>query len=768
MGSLDLMQAIRESSQVVGDLSACANEPIQIPGAIQPHGMLLAIEEQSGRIVSVSANAREFVGRDAAALLNSRVEALLGPHSLDGLRRAADNAISVMPAHAERLTLSHNSEEFDMLVHRSDGVFIVELERARPESGDELEALFDAVRASVMRIQAADTVETLTNTITAEIAAISGFERVMVYRFDADWNGEVVAETLSAGLTPFLGLHYPASDIPPQARELYRRKVFGIIPDAQYHPVPLLPQINPLTNRPLDLSMSPLRSVSPMHLEYLANMGVRSTLTISLLKHGRLWGMIAAHHRTPHLNSFRVRLACELIGRVASLQITALEDAAENALRTRLRRLQPALLEAVNREGEFTEAIAVDALLQIADAQGAAIKTEGEPHTIGTVPRGREMRQILAWLEERDQGDPDHPFVTDCLPLENPQFTGLKDVACGLLAVPLTTTKGGWLLWFRPEAIRTVSWGGDPRKPVANDGERISPRKSFEAWKQQVELHSLPWNDAEVDAALELRRLLSDVMMRRAREYAKLNAELARSNQELESFAHVASHDLKEPLRGIHHYAHFLLKDYGERLDDGGREMLSSMAGLAERMEQQIQSLLALAEVGHEEQEARDVVADAPLDEALELLAPRLAGITVTRSPLPRVRVQHARLREVFVNLISNAIKYSDKEEKRITIGATALKRPAGRPLPATADPASDRLITLFVADNGIGIKEKHLETIFRMFKRLHPRSAFGGGTGAGLAIARKIAEQQGGSMWAESVPGEGSTFLFTLPLAEE
>lgn len=766
MGSPDLVRAAFPAPENTGVLSSRESEPIQIPGAIQPHGVLLAVDDASGRIVSVSANARELLGRDATALLNGRVETLLGPKSLERLREAA--AVAPSASHAEHLPVTHNSEEFDLLVHRSEGMLIVELERTRTNSTAEVEALFDAVRGAVMRIQAAESHDELLPIVAGEIAAVSRFERVMVYRFDPDWNGEVVAETKPADLQTLLGLHYPASDIPPQARELYRRNVLRVIPDALYHPVPILPQHNPLTNRPLDLSMSVLRSVSPVHLEYLANMGVRSTLTISLLKHGRLWGMIAAHDREPQYPSFRVRLACELIGRTASLQIAALEDAAENALRMRLRSMQPALLEAIDREGEFTEAIAVDALLQIADAHGAAIKSEGEPHVVGTAPRGRELRQIVAWLEERDRSDGDQPFATDSLPLENPQFTGIKDLACGLLAVPLTTTKGGWLLWFRPEVVRTVSWGGDPRKPVTEDGERVSPRKSFEAWKQNISLHSLPWKAAEIDAAVELRRLLSDVVMRRAREYAKINAELARSNRELESFAHVASHDLKEPLRGIHHYTRFLLDDYGERLDERGREMLSSMAALSQRMERQIQSLLELAEVGHDESEARNVDAGAVLDEALELLGPRLEDVEIIRSPLPRVSIPPARLREVFVNLVSNALKYNDKEQKRITIGATELKRPAARPLPSTADPSSERLVTMFVADNGIGIKDKHLETVFRMFKRLHPRNAFGGGTGAGLAIARKIIEQQGGSMWVESVPDEGSTFLFTVPLAEE
>ena len=749
------------------DLSVCENEPIQIPGAVQPHGALFAVDEQSGRILSVSANAAAFVGREPATLLNARIDTLLGPGGLSRLREVVATASALTESYPERIAVNGNNEEFDVFVHARDGILIVELERAQAQTAAELEAFFGHVRSTIALIQNADSMESLASVVVEQTARISGFDRVMLYRFDRDWNGEVIAEHRKAGMAAYVGLHYPASDIPRQARELYRRNVLRIIPDAAYDPVPLIPQTNPLTGKPFDLSMATTRSVSPVHLEYLANMGVRATLTVSLLKHGQLWGLIAAHHDTPLAAAYRVRVACELIGRTAALRITTIEDAAEDQYRLRLRRLHPVLVDAVNRAGEVSDAIATDALLEIAGAHGAAVKSEGEPRVIGRTPRGRDIRQIVAWLEERDTSDGDAPFATDCLPLENPEFAHLKDRACGLLAVPLTSTEGGWILWFRPEVVRTVSWGGNPNKPVEDAGERISPRKSFEAWKQQVQMHSLPWQDVEIEAAIELRRLLSDVMMRRAREYARLNAKLARSNEELESFAYVASHDLKEPLRGIFHYTQFLESDFGEQLGPRGREMIAGMAKLAERMEGQIESLLTLARVGHDEPAGQRCDANAALDEALKLLSNRLDGVAIAQSDLPYVRIAPARLREVFLNLIGNAIKYNERPHKKITIGVTERERPASQPARESVEPPSGKMATFFVADNGIGIKEKHLETVFRMFKRLHVRDAYGGGTGAGLPIARKIVEQQGGTMWVESVPDEGSTFYFTLPLEE-
>ena len=270
------------------------------------------------------------------------------------------------------------------------------------------------------------------------------------------------------------------------------------------------------------------------------------------------------------------------------------------------------------------------------------------------------MRKIIAWLDERG-GSEDEPFVTDSLPLMSADFEEIRDTACGLLAVPLTTIKGAWLLWFRPELARTVTWAGRPQKRADRPGGVLSPRASFDAWEEVVAFHSRAWASAQVDAAVELRRLLSDVMMRRAREYARMNAELARSNEELESFAHIASHDLREPLRGLSHYATFLQQDYGATLDDRGIEMLEAMVGLTRRMESQIASMLELARVGEERASARATELDGPLDDALQLLAGRIAqegAHVVRRSKLPRAVINPARAREVFVNLIGNALKY--------------------------------------------------------------------------------------------------------------
>ncbi len=306
--------------------------------------------------------------------------------------------------------------------------------------------------------------------------------------------------------------------------------------------------------------------------------------------------------------------------------------------------------------------------------------------------------------------------------------------------------------------MQTVDWGGNPNKPVEvlEDGSRrMSPRQSFERWQEMVRGCSLPWKACELEAVAELRSLIVGVVLRQADTLAAMNFELHRSNEELDSFAYIASHDLKEPLRGIHNYANFLMEDYAEALDDDGVAKLRTMVRLTQRMEDLINSLLYFSRLGRADLLRQSV-------NLTELVQQVIATLTIARphnevefripQPLPTVEGDRAQINELFTNLISNAIKYNDKPEKWIEIGFITGKREKDlHPL------------TFYVRDNGIGIAPEHLDKIFQIFRRLHGRDDFGGGTGAGLTIARKIVERHGGRIWIESIPTQGSTFYFTL-----
>lgn len=361
-------------------------------------------------------------------------------------------------------------------------------------------------------------------------------------------------------------------------------------------------------------------------------------------------------------------------------------------------------------------------------------------------------------------------YVTHTLSADYPPGAAFAHVASGLLAAPLSSSGQNLMLWFRPEVIQTLHWGGNPDdKPMLPSpyGPRRMPRRSFERFTQAVSQQATPWLPVEIDAVARLRVLLMELVIVRAEQLASLNADLAKSNQELDAFAYVASHDLKEPLRGIHKYAYQLMEAASG--DGEEKRKLDGLMRLTLRMDSLIDSLLHFARVGREDLTLESVDLNDLLAEAVEMVSSRTsdghAQITAPR-PLPHITCDRVRVREVLVNLLSNALKYNDQPDKRVEVGFID---PHER-LPRTGFPASSNGQTVYyVRDNGIGMAPRHFEQVFKMFKRLHGRDAYGGGTGAGLAIVRKLVERHRGQVWPESAGdgsvenGQGSTFYFTL-----
>ncbi|KPV53729.1 cyanobacterial phytochrome A, partial [Kouleothrix aurantiaca] len=350
-------------------------------------------------------------------------------------------------------------------------------------------------------------------------------------------------------------------------------------------------------------------------------------------------------------------------------------------------------------------------------------------------------------------------YATTTLAHELPALAHCAAVASGVLAVPIAHEFGEYLLWFRPEVLQTVNWAGAPEKAVtlSDDGVRLSPRKSFALWQQTLAQHALPWQPVEIAAAMRLSNTLRGVILKRAADLAVLNEALQRSNVELDAFAYIASHDLKEPLRGMHNYAHFLLEDYHDKLDEEGKNKLDTLVRLTQRMDALLDSLLQYSRVGRVDLTLQTVNFNVLLADVAEALHLRLEGVELrVPRPLPTVNGDPVRLAEVLQNLIGNAAKYNDKPEKWIEVGYQSPDEQSST--------ARERHYIIYVRDNGIGIREKHFEPIFRIFRRLHARDRFGGGTGTGLTIAKKIVERHGGTIWLESTPNIGTTFFFSIP----
>lgn len=749
------------------NLTNCDREPIHIPNLIQPHGVLLAVSAAEYEILQVSLNTEQMMGITPQQLLGRPLSELIGEPLVDKIRSCPSEDFNEINPLRINLDRPENNLTFDAIIHRNGEIVTVELE---PISSS-LESFFDfyqSVKSPISKIQKTNTLDELCSTLVEEVRNITGFDRVMVYRFDSQGAGQVVAEAVQQGLEPFLGLRYPDTDIPKQAKHLYTLNYIRLIPDTAYEPVGLVPSLNPLTQQPLDMSMSVLRSVSPLHTEYLDNMGVAASMSISLIKNKQLWGLIACHHNTPKTVSYQIRTICEFIGQIVSFELASKEENENLDYRIKLRSIQSRFVKTISQAEVLETGLTENArdLLDLVGASGVALCFESEITLIGNTPDRNAITKLVSWLET--QFDEEVIYETTSLSQEYSPAQDYKEIASGLLALLISRVQKTLIIWFRPEVIQTINWGGNPYKAMEiEDGIiKMSPRKSFEKWQETVKDRSLPWNACEVEAALELRSSIIGIVLRKADELSQVNKELTRSNVELDAFAYIASHDLKEPLRGIYNYSSFLIEDYGAVLDEAGVDKLNTLMRLTHRMEDLINSLLHYSRLGRAELQMRPVDLNQLLAEVLDLLSVSKRDLQVRFEiprALPTVNCDRTQVNELFTNLISNGIKYNQKPEKMIEIGyLTADEATAAETFLPDDAFASSKYI-FYVRDNGIGIREKHLESIFRIFKRLHSQKKYGGGTGAGLTIAKKIVERHGGDIWVKSEYGKGSTFYFTL-----
>ena len=503
-------------------LLRCADEPIAIPGAVQPHGVLLAVTEPDLAVVVASANAPELFGRPVAGTV---LDDLLDDDELARLRAGLAGDL----AELNPLRVQVAATEVDVVVHRADGLLLTEWEPV-PGAEQAGAAWHRRLPTVLQRLSAAATLDQLADVLARDVRAVTGYDRVMVYRFDAEWNGEVIAEDRRDDLEPFFGLRFPASDIPAQARAMYTTNWMRIIPDATYRPVPLDPPGNPRTGRPLDLSGAMLRSVSPVHLEYLGNMGVVSSMSVSLIDRGRLWGLIACHHYAgPHRPSYPDRVAAEFLGRTASLLLHTTIAAGEESGQVVVAQRQAQLAAVIGRSPRERATALTDGAvtaLDLVPAAGAAVRIDGQLRLLGTTPPAeRVVPLVRALLSSGMTG-------TDAVGEALPEAADLADTASGVLAVDVAGSRGDFLAWFRPETVREVTWGGNPyTSKVAETaaGPRLSPRRSFDAWSETVRGTSRPWVEHEVAAARMLADDLAAAALSRAEEDNRLTTALQRT-----------------------------------------------------------------------------------------------------------------------------------------------------------------------------------------------------------------------------------------------
>jgi two-component system, chemotaxis family, sensor kinase Cph1 len=502
------------------DLSNCERELIHLAGSVQPHGVLLVLAEPELTVVQASANAAVLFNLPIERLLN-RPLAALGGNLATRLHQLAEAEPLATPQPLQCHVLRSGQRcALEVAVHRHPGGGIVaELEPLEPlldaaeTVGGEDDLLMNRLAEGVQAFSNASTVGVLADAAVRTFRDITGHDRVMVYKFDPDGHGQIIAESRDPRLDSLLGHRYPASDIPQRARELYIRNRVRVLVDAHYVPSPLVPKLLPLTGGELDMSLSHLRSMSPLHMQYLQNMGVTATLVASLVRDGRLWGLVAAHHYQPRKLRYAVRAATELLAEVMSTRIAAIENYAHAQVAILVRRLEQRLIEATSTEGDWRLALFRNprTLLQPLDASGAALFQGGEILTAGEVPSTPELRALLGWVDGQYA---DAPFASASVGSAEPALASLTPVASGVLAVKLSTSRPDYLMWFRKEQLQSVTWAGDPKKViVGNDPRELSPRRSFAAWSEIVRGTALPWSVAELALARAIGTALVDIIL---------------------------------------------------------------------------------------------------------------------------------------------------------------------------------------------------------------------------------------------------------------
>jgi len=520
--------------QATPDLTLCDVEPIHVPGSIQPHGLLLIAD---ARTLQVTAGAGDIETRLDADWLGKPLDDLLGQDIrslIEPVERAIGSSLSLVPVRGQ-------AEIFDVSLHRSSDLILAQLEPAplQPAASGEVLTLLDNAG---MKFGQAPDITALCQEAALLFRELTGFDRVMIYRFLDNDAGCVMAEAQAPDLHSFLHHHFPASDIPRQARALYVRNRVRVIPDVAYVPAIIRPAA--AGHQLIDLSDVTLRSVSPIHIQYLKNMGVSASASISIVKDGVLWGLVACHNMTPRNLTYDVRIACRALASSMSRQLRAKEEAETYRERLRLRSAEDAIVAHLDRHGPLDQPDPAtrEDMRQMLGAEGFATVRGSHVELTGNCPTPEQVLVLAAWLDRQTRAE---TFRTSTLPALFPAAAAYQDRASGALAIAISGDETSLFIWFRAEHLQVIEWAGNPHKAVPREPSAIlTPRASFEAWSETVRAKARPWTLAEVETANRLRNAVVDA--RQNRRLHELNRELAVTLADKESLLRQKDYLVKE------------------------------------------------------------------------------------------------------------------------------------------------------------------------------------------------------------------------------
>ena len=490
------------------DSDFCGNLPLNFINSIQSYGFLFVLNPQLN-IIQVSENLQLFLGEEVGFFLNKNFDVFLNElfkeEVIDLLRSGKQNNIpfnfSMMTKKGEVSLLG--------IVHVHEKYLLLEVEENKTTNLSNF--VFRNVKEVISQLKNCTSTQEVLSTAAIEIKKLSGFDKVMIYQFDTDWNGLVVAEAKEHSMDAYIGLHFPASDVPKQARELYFKNPYRFIPDRSYKPEKLFPVLNPVTFSYTDLSDCNLRAVAPVHLEYLANMGVETSMSTPIIKEDKLWGLISCHHKTSKMLSYEVRTAFELISELISVQLTGKEQEARLLNDSRMKEIQADIVRKIRRDNNISNSLLGPSpnILDLLELSGCSIVFKDKITSTGKVPSDNFIHQVIFTILMKKENNITYYDSFSELDPEGAE----KEKASGLIAIPINDNKGGFILGFREEVVKTVKWGGNPNEAIQFEENKNTyhPRNSFSIWKETFKDTSLSWNSETIRAAEVLRISLNEL-----------------------------------------------------------------------------------------------------------------------------------------------------------------------------------------------------------------------------------------------------------------
>jgi chemotaxis family two-component system sensor kinase Cph1 len=726
------------------DLSNCERELIHIPGQIQSHGFLIVVDDEY-IIRFFSDNISKFIPAIKQDIFGEPLhylERLLGtPIQTDfivqllNIGRANKNFDQTNPFQLDIFGTS-----FYLIISAAGNYFSLEFESVLSDLSVDVHKM---IGYSITQMLADKKLLQLLNNSATQVKNIINYDRVMIYRFAEDGHGEVVAEAKNDMVESWLGLHYPASDIPKQARELYKLNLTRLIADVNNIPSKIITEA--ANREPLDLTNAQLRAVSPIHIQYLKNMAVASSYSISLLYKNELWGLIACHNYTPRFIDYKSRQSSKLIGQILSSALEYRQDEENLQLNQLFKNNLDILSKKLLKSNNIIEALTEEHinLLDVVNATGAAILYEKNITKIGITPDDEEITDIINWIKENNT---ESFYQTNNLSAVYPNAIVYKHIASGVLLFVLSKELEEYVMWFKPEVLQTITWAGNPDKPVEilPDGyKHISPRHSFSAWSENVSATSEKWSIEEIKSATRLKEEIIYDIHSKAGAIRALNEKLRQAYEELDTFSYTISHDLKNPITAIKGYAQVLAMD--KTLNESTTRVLYRISERADKMNLMINAILEHSHISRSDIEFKKINMYGLLHDIIKDLDVEKSNsnFNITVGETPDIYGNPVMISQVFSNLLGNAVKYSrNVNPAAIFVGGEV----------------KENEMVYVVKDNGIGIPDQDLPFVFELFNRMDNVKDIEG-SGVGLAIVKRIIEKHNGKIWVESELGKGSVF---------